>query len=62
MAKNLMEKLLTKEEIAEITGLSVPFIYKAVSAQGFPHYKIGRNLKFRISEVEKWISQRKRAS
>lgn len=61
MAKNALEKLLTKDELSQASGLTVAFIERAMENKGFPFYKLGRNVRFRISEVEKWIAQRKRA-
>lgn len=55
-----LEKLLNKKELSEATGLTVSYIERAVREKDFPNYKFGSLVKFRISEVEKWIIQRKR--
>lgn len=52
------EKLIDAFELANITGLTVSFIRKAKDEYELPHYKLGHSLRFRISEVEEWISER----
>ena len=42
-------------------GMSEPWLRKQVSAKAIPHYKLGRVLKFRISELEEYVKTRKRA-
>ncbi len=56
------EPLLDFEDISPACGLKVSFIKKAIREYGFPFYRIGRRVKFRASEVEVWIKQRKQAS
>lgn len=58
-AKKTIEPLLSIEEIQELTGLSRPSIDRAKKDGGLPWYKIGSRVKFRQSEVEKWITERK---
>ncbi len=58
----VLERMVDKKELSEMSGLTVSFIEKAMGAYGLPHYKIGRVIKFKPTEVSKWIDQRKRAS
>ena len=52
------ERLIDKKTLAEATGLTVSFIEKAMHSYSLPFYRLGRNVKFKISEVNKWIEQR----
>lgn len=50
------KKILTIEEVAEITGLSKSTLYKMTSARQIPHYKpTARLLYFLREEVEAWM-------
>ena len=53
------ERLLGYQEIARITGLTVAFLTKAKREKGLNHYKIGGMVKFKPSEVFKWIEDQK---
>ena len=61
-AAEKFEKLVDKEELSKITGLSVRKILalNLEPGSGWPMYKIGRCVKYKPSEVYKWIDQRKR--
>ena len=54
------EPLLGFQEIAKLTGLSVPFLNKAKREYGLPHFKLGGSVKFKPSEVFRWIEGRKK--
>jgi predicted DNA-binding transcriptional regulator AlpA len=57
------ELLLSKEELAKHTGLTKGFISKAMSHYQLPYYKISaRCVRFRMSEVNIWLDQRRKAS
>jgi excisionase family DNA binding protein len=52
-----MEKLLSIQEVSEITGLSVGTLYHWVSQQRIPVVRFSsRCIKFRVSDVEAWLS------
>ena len=57
---NEFEPLLNIEEVAKSTGLKRSFIKRAIARYDFPHYKIGRLLKFRISSVNEWVEKRRK--
>ncbi len=52
-----MEKLIGINEIANYLGVKVETMYAWVHQRKIPYYKIGRLVKFKISEVEKWMNQ-----
>lgn len=53
------EPLLDLVEISRATGFSKSFIRKHKSESGLPHYKIGKSVRYRLSEVSEWIRSRK---
>lgn len=53
------EPLLTCEQLSQIIGITEPMLGKLRREAGFPHYKIGSMVRFRLSEVEEWLKQRK---
>lgn len=57
----MSEKLLTKKELAAATGLTVSFIEKARRRLDLPCYKLGGLVRFKLSEYELWLKQRKTA-
>lgn len=54
-----VELLLTYAKLSAVTGLSVAFLKKAKMKYGLPHYKVGSLVRFRLSEVERWLNERK---
>ena len=57
-----IERLVNYEEASAITGLSVSFLKKARQQYGLPIYKMGSLVKLKVSELERWISDRKAVS
>jgi len=54
------ENLFTRNQLAEKFGLSPSFISKLMSEEGLPYLKIGRAVRFRVSEVAVWLQKRSR--
>jgi predicted DNA-binding transcriptional regulator AlpA len=56
------EKLVDKFELSKLTGISVRKIemLSYEDGTGWPFYKVGRSVRYKPSEVFKWIEQRKR--
>ncbi len=52
------EPLLTQEQLSEILGFSVEWI-KVQRRIGLPFYKISHFVRFRLSEVNRWLMERK---
>lgn len=51
------EKLLNLQEVTEITGISRPSIYVRIRSGNFPTpLKVGRNIKWRVSQIDEWIA------
>ena len=51
------EPLINVQEAAGITGLSVYTLYEKTCRKEVPHYKKGKRLYFRATELLKWITQ-----
>lgn len=49
-------RLLTVNQVAELFGFSTKVIYTLAENNQIPHYKIGRNLRFKPKELEAWLS------
>ena len=55
-----IEPMIDSEELMEILSVSKAFLDDARAKLNLPYYKIGRNVKYRISEVEQWIRERRK--
>jgi excisionase family DNA binding protein len=49
--------LLTIQQASQITGVSIPTLYKWVSQRKIPYIKMGRLVKFDPLKLEEWIKQ-----
>lgn len=50
-------RLLTVQEAAQYTGLSVHTLYTMTSERRIPYVKVGRLTKFDRDTLDKWIKQ-----
>jgi len=55
-----MEKLLTIQQLGDILQVSKRTIYDWVHAGFIPCYKFPKGVRFRDTEVEKWLKRRKK--
>jgi excisionase family DNA binding protein len=53
-----MEQLLTPQQIAEKLGVAISTIYQWTHTGYIPHIKLGRFVRFRESDIEKWLNSR----
>ncbi|WP_296969458.1 helix-turn-helix domain-containing protein [Tepidanaerobacter sp. EBM-38] len=51
------EKWSSLEEIAERLGVSKDTIYRWIANKEMPAHKVGKLWKFKISEVDKWVTK-----
>lgn len=58
MVLALTKQVCGIEEIAKYLDVSVPLVRKLVRAKMIPYFRIGNRLKFKISEIEKWIENK----
>lgn len=54
-----LNRLLTVEDLAEYLGVPVATVYAwRYHRQGPPGFRVGRHLRYRFTDVEKWIRSR----
>jgi len=53
-----MEKLLTPQEIADILGVQPSTIYQWTHQGYIPHVKIGKFVRFKEKDVERWVEKK----
>lgn len=51
------DPLLTPEEAANYLGFALQTVYNKASAGELPSKKLGRALRFRLSELNRWIEE-----
>lgn len=52
-------KLLSIEQVSEITGISVGTLYHWVSEKRIPVVRLSaRCVRFRLSDIESWVAQK----
>jgi excisionase family DNA binding protein len=54
-----VEKLLTLHQLSELIQVSPRTIYEWTHINFVPHYKLPKGVRFKISEIEKWIKNKK---
>ncbi|MFC1704577.1 helix-turn-helix domain-containing protein [Candidatus Omnitrophota bacterium] len=55
-----MEKLLTIKQLSELLEVSPRTLYEWTHAGFIPHYKFPNGVRFKLSEIEKWLQRRRR--
>ena len=53
-----MEKLITVKQLSEIIQFKESTIYKWVHSGFIPHHKVGRSVRFKTSQVNRWLQKR----
>ena len=56
-----IEKWVSLEEIADHMGISKDTIRNYIKKEQIPYYRIGKQNKFKISEIDAWIESGKSA-
>lgn len=59
MGEKKIEKLSDKKEIALRFGVTVRAVENWMKDQGLPYYKLGAVVRFKVHEVDKWLSERR---
>lgn len=52
-----LEALLTPQEVAALLRKSKSWVYGACERGEVPHVRVGRDLRFRRAELERWLEQ-----
>ncbi len=51
------EPFVTVADIARLLGVPSSFIYERTARGEIPCYRVGRLLRFKVSEVEHWLAE-----
>lgn len=51
------ESLLTVKDLAEYLSVKMSWVYEAVRSKGLPYLKLGAHLRFRRSEIDRWLDE-----
>lgn len=57
--QKIFENLISKQELAEFLNLSMSMVDKMMQ-QGLPHFKIGKSVRFKVSDVVSFLDRRRR--
>jgi excisionase family DNA binding protein len=52
-----MEQLLTVEEVADLLKVRPRWVYDQVERRALPYVKVGRYVRFRVSELEAYLAE-----
>ena len=55
-----MEKIYTVPEVARYLKLSQSKVYNLVQRNEIPHIKIGRNVRIKESDLDRWLDEQTR--
>lgn len=55
-----MNRVLTREEVAELLRVSVDTIDRLVASGSLPSFRVGRNVRFNEADLEAWVASQKR--
>lgn len=55
-----LKDILTIDEAAEFIGLAKQTLYSFTSRREIPHFKRGKGIRFRRSELEQWMLENRR--
>jgi len=57
VTENHPEQWVTTKQAAAHLGVSESFVFKGCASGAIPHVKIGRALRFRLSDLDAWATQ-----
>ncbi len=58
MNTEAFQRLMTVEEIAEYLQVKPSTIYQWTHTGFIPHVKLGNRVRFRLSQVDRWVEKR----
>lgn len=57
--EDLSQGFLNIQQIANYLGIKASTLYSLVEKSGIPHYRVGRLVRFKKSEVDEWMEGQK---
>jgi excisionase family DNA binding protein len=58
----MTDRLLTVDDVAELTGMGRDWLYAQVRAGQIPHIRMGRYVRFREGAIDEWLTELERRS
>lgn len=56
-ASQVEKRLLSVTEASQLLGMSESFLYKLAESKEIPHLRLGRALRFDISQIDLWLKR-----
>ena len=57
--KEVIPEFLNIQDLSQFLGIKVSTLYAMVEGKRVPHYRIGRLIRFKRSDIEQWIERQK---
>ena len=57
-----MSGLLNADQIAELIGMRVDYVYALARRDAIPHLRFGRTLRFRAEAITRWLEEEERGN
>jgi excisionase family DNA binding protein len=54
------ERLISPRELGDKRGMKLSWIYANAEAEKIPHLKVGKYVRFRLSEIDAWLETQRR--
>lgn len=51
------DRIFSVPELAKFLGVNPAAIYQGVKRGTIPHFKVGQQIRFRFSEIDKWMKK-----
>jgi excisionase family DNA binding protein len=58
----MLEPYIDIKELEKLTKLPRSWLYAQAAGGHLPHYKCGKYLRFKISEIEQWLARQRRGN
>lgn len=55
-----MKEFLTIDDVCSFLSLKKSFVYSLVESGGIPHYRLGRLIRFRQSDIDTWMEDHRK--
>ena len=54
-ASEMEKRLLSVAEASQLLGMSESFLYKLAESKAIPHLRLGRAVRFDVSQIDTWL-------
>ena len=56
------ECLMKVKEVADLTSMSVSWVYQQVELNTIPHVRLGKSIRFRTDDIQAWIDDQAKSN